>query len=223
MLSIALIEIEYEINLGYIARVMKNFDLEELLLINPKCDINKAKLYATHGVDILDNAKIVDVNYLKRYDQLIGTTAIKSYSTKNIIRHTVRPEDVTPINNTCILLGRESSGLTNNELALCDNIITIEAGRYNTLNISHALAIILYELKKKKEMHIDLANKMEIDLLINYALRLAKSSGISEYKYNNIVYSLRRLLGKSTPTSREVKLLVTLFRKAILAIDRANI
>ncbi len=223
MLSVAVIGIEYEINLGYIARIMRNFDLEELLLIDPKCDIDKAKLYATHGSNILDNVKVVDIDYLKRYNQLIGTTAIKGYSKKNLLRQTVKPEDITLINNACILLGRESNGLTNEELALCDNIVTIETGIYNTLNISHALAIILYEFKKKKVESIEIADKMEMELLIDYALRLAKRCGINEYKYNNIVYSLRRLLGMSMPTSREVKLLITLFRKAILAIDRESI
>ena len=219
MLAVAIIEPEYEINLGYIARIMKNFGLEELLLINPRCDINKARLYATHGSDILDNAKIVDINYLKRFDQLIGTTAIKATSRMNIIRDAVEPEDAMIIGNSCLILGRESTGLTNEEIALCDLVISINAGSYNTLNISHALAIILYELKKEKSK-INIASREEINLLIDYALQLAESAGIREHKHKHIEYSLKRLLGRAYPTSREVKLLVILLRRAILAIER---
>ncbi|GIU72665.1 MAG: RNA methyltransferase [Candidatus Nitrosocaldaceae archaeon] len=220
MLSIAVIEPEYEINLGYIARVMKNFGLEELLLINPKCDISKARIYATHGSDILDNAKVVSKDYLKNYDQLIGTTAIKASSRMNIIRDAISPEDAVISKNACLILGRESTGLTNDELALCDLIITINAGKYNTLNISHALAIILYELTKKKDANVNSASREEIELLLNYVLMLAKKAGIKEHKHKHIEHSLKRLLGRALPTSREVKLLVILLRKAILAIER---
>lgn len=220
MLTIAVIDPEYEINLGYIARVMKNFGLEELLLINPKCNIEKARIYATHGSDILDKAKIVNKEYLNKYDQLIGTTAIKANSRMNIIRDAVSPEDVVIRDNSCLILGRESTGLTNEELALCELVITIDVGSYNTLNISHALTIILYELKKKKSYAINTATREEIDLLINYALRLADKAGIREHKHKHIEHSLKRLLGRASPTSREVKLLVILFRRAILAIER---
>ncbi|MCP8316808.1 MAG: hypothetical protein H3Z51_08110 [archaeon] len=53
-LSVALVEPVYEVNVGHIARVMKNFGLEELLLINPKVDLIKARKFASHGVDILE-------------------------------------------------------------------------------------------------------------------------------------------------------------------------
>ncbi len=219
MVAVAVIEPEYEINLGYIARVMKNFDLEELLLINPKCNIENARMYATHGVDILENAKFVDMDYLKRFDQLIGTTAVRATSRRNIIRDAVSPEEANIVSNSCIIFGRESRGLTNEELALCDLVISIDTGRYNTLNISHALAIILYELKKKSLIK-EAATKQEIELLRDYALSLAEKAGVRKHKFKHIEHALTRILGRAVPTSREVKLLIILLRRAILAIER---
>lgn len=221
MVAIAAVEIEYEMNLGYIARIMKNFDINELLLIKPNCDINKAKIYATHGIDILNNAKIVDLKFLKKFDQIIGTTAIRALSRNNIIRDAVSLEEVKVTDNSCILVGRESTGLTNEELSMCDIVITIDAGRYNTLNISHALAIILYELNKKRYVR-DVANNEEIRLLIDYALLLARISGINEHRIKRIEYSLKRILGRALPTSKEVRSLIILLRKAILSIERTN-
>jgi len=45
-ISIVLVEPEHEVNVGHIARLMKNFGLSELLLINPKFDLEKAKKYS---------------------------------------------------------------------------------------------------------------------------------------------------------------------------------
>lgn len=221
MLSIAVVEPEYEINLGYIARVMKNFELDNLLLINPKCNIEKAKIYATHGADILEKAKLVDMDYLKNFNQLIGTTSIRATSANNIIRNSVSPEEVRLTDNSCILLGRESIGLTNEELAMCDIIITIECGKYNTMNISHALAIILYELTKNRFNKVNnAATREEIELLLNYVSLLSSKVGVSDHKKAKINYAFKRILGRATVTSKEVRLLIVLLRKCILAIDK---
>ena len=56
MISIILFEPELSENIGFIARVMKNFELKELILINPKCDIDRANKTAKHGKDIIKNA-----------------------------------------------------------------------------------------------------------------------------------------------------------------------
>ena len=51
---------KYQGNIGSLARIMKNFDLEDLILVNPQTEINdEAYKYAMHGDNILKNAKIV--------------------------------------------------------------------------------------------------------------------------------------------------------------------
>src|SRR3989344_7427310 len=77
-------------NLGAIARAMKNFDFENLILLNPKCNhLDKEALdRATHAKDILQRAKIVKV---LKYDTLIGTTAILG-TDYNLTRTVITPE-----------------------------------------------------------------------------------------------------------------------------------
>ena len=49
-----------------------------------------------------------------------------------------------------IVMGREGSGLTNEELAIMDFTVTIPTSKkYGTMNVSHATTIILYEIFKK--------------------------------------------------------------------------
>src|SRR3989338_5965468 len=77
MIEIILMEPRKQENLGAVARAMKNFDFENLVLINPKCRIGiKARKVAKHANGILDKAKIKKYDYLKNYDYLVGTTAI---------------------------------------------------------------------------------------------------------------------------------------------------
>ena len=95
MIYIALLESETPGNVGAIARVMKNFDVSKLILINPKCDhldITSTARATKHAKDILKKSKIVKkFSYLKRFDYIIGTTAIKG-GNYNLPRVTFPPE-----------------------------------------------------------------------------------------------------------------------------------
>jgi TrmH family RNA methyltransferase len=222
-LSVALIEPEHEVNVGHIARIMKNFGIDQLLLVNPKFDVKKASIFAVHGKDLLDKAKVVNFKILRKFDLLIGTTAIRSSDRSNVVRDSINPSQLAQIlvgakQNVCLLLGRESTGLNNHELSACDVVVSIDTGTsYRTLNISHALAILLYEIKrgsfKKKK---NLASVHERELLIDYALKLAKATGYRRHKTTLLAMALKRLLGRNMLTSKEAMLMVTLFRQALL-------
>jgi TrmH family RNA methyltransferase len=228
-ISVALIEPEHEVNVGHIARLMKNFGLRELLLVKPKFDLNKAKVFATHGKDLLEKAKQIRFNELKRFDLLIGTTAIPASSRLNLVRDSIDPEHLIRIlanknSNVCLVMGREATGLTNEELAKCDIVVRIDTPtQYTTLNISHALAILLYVvLNKNKSIKQQkrTATKKERKLVIDYALALAKTSGLRKYKTPLLEIALKRILGRSVLTSKEVMLMVSLFRSALLTMKR---
>ncbi|MEM3702677.1 MAG: RNA methyltransferase, partial [Candidatus Micrarchaeia archaeon] len=94
-LKVVLVEPEYEQNLGYCARIMKNFDFHELLLVNPKIQIGEeARMYSKHAFDILSSAKIVSSleEAIDDCQIVIGTTAIKSGG-KEVLRVPVSPRD----------------------------------------------------------------------------------------------------------------------------------
>jgi len=225
-ISIALVEPKLAINVGYVARLMKNFGLKDLLLMKPNFDTNKAKVFAMGGKDLLERAQIIDFAELRKFDLLIGTTAMRAKSRLNIIRDSITPERLVSIlqknSNACIVLGRESTGLTNRELSYCDLVVNIDTlTDYKTLNISHALAIILYEILAKRKGRKAAASKSERELLIVYALSLADKSDYPKHKQEMLQTTLKRLLASSSPTSKEVMLLTSLVRDAILAIDRS--
>ena len=222
-----MIEPEHEVNVGHVARVMKNFGVDEMLMVNPKFDVRKTNVFAVHGRDLLDKAKIIHFKDLQKFNLLVGTTAISSSDRSNVTRDSINPSQLERIlvnsqQSVCILLGRESTGLNNYELSACDVVVSIETGtEYNTLNISHALAILLYEMKKNRlQEKRNLSTVHERMLLMDYALKLAKTTGYRRHKTTLLSIALKRFLGRNLLTSKETMLMVTLFRQALLTIKK---
>jgi tRNA/rRNA methyltransferase len=235
--AVTLIEPQYPVNVGHIARLMKNFDLKSLYFVRPYFDKVEAAKYSTHGSDVLIAAKTVTLSQLrKNFDVLIGTTAIQATSRLNILRESINAEQLAKIihdsstKDFCILLGRESSGLNNEELELCDLVITIDTKtNYRTMNVAHALAILLYEISKlqspelsikKGKKRVELASQKDIDLLLQYVSKLAKASNYDLHKRPLLEAAAKKLLAKSVPTTKDIMLLVSLLRKSLLTIER---
>ena len=235
-IAIVLVEPQYPINVGHIARLMKNFGLKRLYFVRPHFDKAEATKYSTHGKDVLMTAKTVTLSHLrKKFDVLIGTTAIRATSKLNILRESISAEQIAKIihdastKNFCILLGRESSGLKNEELEICDLVVTIDTKTgYRTMNVAYALAILLYEISKlksevpakKSKKRVDPASQQDIDLLLKYITAVADASNYDLHKKPLLGTAAKNLLAKSTPTTKEVMLLVSLLRKSLLTIER---
>jgi tRNA/rRNA methyltransferase len=235
-IAVALMEPQYPVNVGHVARLMKNFGLRRLHMINPQYDNTEAVKYATHGSDILLSAKVLTLQQLrKKFDILIGTSAIKATSRLNVLRESITPEQMAKIihdsagKNFCIVLGRESSGLKNEELGICDLVCVIDTKtKYRTMNIAHALALLLYEnsrLKpevpiKKSKKTMDLASQEDIDLLMQYVDRVATLGNYDSHKKPLLDAAIKKMIARSVPTTKDVMLLVSLMRKSVLAIER---
>ncbi|MDQ3847986.1 MAG: RNA methyltransferase [Thermoproteota archaeon] len=239
VVAVALIEPQYPVNVGHIARLMKNFGLKSLYFVNPHFDTTEAEKYSTHGKDVLVAARIVTLNQLrKKFDILIGTTAIQATSRLNVLRESINPEQLALVMHDsstkkfCILLGREASGLNNQELELCNLVVTIDTKtNYKTMNIAHALVILLYEISKiqlsdfpikKSKKRVDLASQKDIDLLLQYIDKLADVSNYDLHKKPLLESAAKKILAKSAPTTKDIMLWISLVRKSLLAIERLS-
>jgi TrmH family RNA methyltransferase len=217
---------------------MKNFGLKRLYFVRPSFDKAEAVKYSTHGKDVLAAAKTMTLKQArKKFDILIGTTAIRATSRLNILRESIDPEQMARIihdgdgKDFCIVLGRESSGLNNEELTMCDLVVNIDTKtKYRTMNVAHALAVLLYEIskskpelpvKKSKKM-VDLASQEDIALLLQYVSRVAEAGNYDMHKKPLLEAAVKKLLAKSVPTTKDVMLLVSLFRRSLLAIERKD-
>lgn len=237
-IGIVLVEPRHPINVGYVARIMKNFGFSKLYLVDPVFDPEEARRFAMHGHGILESAIATNLQQLRHNSRLlVGTTSLRSSRRLNVLRDAISAvhladiiDDLPKKDNIHIVLGREASGLTNYELRMCDIVVTIETGtEYNTMNISHALTIILYEITKRGLQNSNdvvpsksprIACRSETDLLIAYSTNAAEIAGYDIHKRSLLDSAFKRLIAKSNPTSKEVMLMVSLFRKVILKMDR---
>ena len=108
-------------------------------------------------------------------DIAIGTSGIRPEGDKRWFR---APQDVKKVNeiitkreNPALLFGRENHGLYREELALCEATITIPTNsEYPILNLSHAVAIVLYEIKRSEKVK-----------------RLKKQKSVSQEEFERLV------------------------------------
>lgn len=229
MISVILINPENAGNIGAIARSMKNFGLNDLIVIDPKGKVNTvtARKRAMHAEDLIRKAKVKDMNHLKKFDYLVATTA-KIGSDYNIPRSPISPEQLAKRIHgkrslkIGIVFGRESKGLTNEEIALCDFVVTIPTSKkYPSLNLSHAAAILFYELFKADAIetissHIIFASQPEKEQIIKYLNQVLDNMDFStpeKRKTQDVIW--KKLIGKSFLTKREAYALIGFFKKMI--------
>lgn len=227
MISVVLVEPENAGNLGAIARVMKNFDFSNLVLVNPKCDVKSSECIARakHAKDILDKAKII--KKIPKFDYIIATTS-QLGTDYNIPRCPITPEQlaekISGVKNAkiALLFGREGEGLSNKEILASDFVVTIPTSRkYPTMNLSHSIAVILYELSKKiggakigdNITPIGKPEKKQIAKMFNQAIDKMKFLTSENKETQRRVW--KRIIGKSFMTRRESYAVMGFLRKII--------
>lgn len=226
MITVVLVEPEHPGNVGSVARVMANFGLKNLVLIHPKCKISEeSRRLAKNANYILDKAKINGFNILGKFDYLIGTTS-KLGTDYNIPRSPMSPSQLAAKLKelkkcrVALILGRESDGLRNNEVKLCDFLVTIPTSKsYKSLNLSHALAVLLYEVFKERNTKetfkpyapISKREKEQIIKMLNEAMK--KMDFLNKAKEETQLKVWKRMITKSFMTKREAYALMGFLRK----------
>ncbi|MEM8807081.1 MAG: RNA methyltransferase [Cyanobacteria bacterium P01_G01_bin.38] len=251
-LRIILVEPAGPLNVGAIARVMKNFGLTRLVLVNPQCDPlgAEATQMAVHAKDVLTQARITQTlpEALVGCQRAIATTARpRELGDPLELPETALPWLVEANNiNTALIFGREDRGLSNDELYQAQRFIKVptDAG-YAALNLAQAVAICCYELARvnapspplppapSSQPPLSLRNappsakqSASLDDLDGYYHHLESVLLSIGYLYPHTAPSrmrkLRRLLHRATPSAQEVALLRGILRQIEWATRQVN-
>lgn len=156
-LSFVLVEPTRAANVGAAARAINTMGFDKLILINSKLNQQQEAHWLAHGsTHILENTKHFDnfTQLREHFDLLIATTARERSGSRTFLS----PEKLMPIvgkhsnqQQIAIVFGRESSGLTNDELALCDLYSYIPLSKpYPSINLAQAVMIYSYALSSVK-------------------------------------------------------------------------
>jgi tRNA (cytidine32/uridine32-2'-O)-methyltransferase len=150
-----LVETSLSANMGAVARAMKTMGLAQLVLVRPQQGLDAEAMARAAGADdLLANAQVCDslTAALAGCRLVIGSSAREralawpEVDPAGCARHLL---DEAALGEVALLLGRERSGLTNDELACCHYLTRIPANPdYSSLNIAAAAQVFAYELRR---------------------------------------------------------------------------
>ena len=219
---VVLVEPLYQGNVGSVTRVMKNFGFSDLVLVNPCKLEGEARAMSSHARDILENARIVSTleEAIEDVNIVIGTTGSTGSKSDE---HTRMPyyvprelkEKLTGIGGTvAILFGREDQGFNNDEIKICDMILTIPTSDvYPIMNLSHAVGIVLYEMSDIEAGDIPLAEGLDLRLLYGHLEDLMGDIEYPAHKKDKTMLMFKRIFGRAQLIPREVQTLRGVIRR----------
>ncbi|UJW73972.1 RNA methyltransferase [Rhizobium sp. SL42] len=235
--AIILVEPQLGENIGMVARAMANFGLAELRLVKPRdgWPSDKARSAASKADHVIDGAvvyetleeAVADLNFV------YATTArfrdgFKPVRSPVTAASTLRRRFAAG-EKTGIMFGREKSGLSNEDVALADEIVTFPVNpAFASLNIAQAVLLMSYEWMKSSmdDLHAVPFDAVEQapatkDEVIGLFDHLEEALDARNYfhpasKKPRMIDNLRAVLSRRAFTSPEIKVL----RGVISSLDR---
>lgn len=224
--SVTLVEPHGPVNIGHVARLVRNFGVEKLYLVNPKADMSVAATYAAHATSVLDDALVTTFDKVREDNELlVATTAVKARKKSNVIRRVVSPERLNEIlskaKTSSIVFGRDTTGLTNKEISTCDVTTTIETTQsYRALNLGHAVAIVLYLATRSSQARRKEQSRKAREVFARSLFELGRESGAPRHKTDTLFESGKRLATSSNMTDRQLNLLSGILDRGASKIRR---
>ncbi|MFQ5800550.1 MAG: TrmJ/YjtD family RNA methyltransferase [Candidatus Hydrothermarchaeales archaeon] len=227
---VVLVEPKHQCNVGFVARAMKNFGFKRLYF-SGKGFVPGQKAFecAAHAKDVLEDSKDLGEKPLNEvFDFVIGTTA-KTLQKESSPRVAITPKEMTEKlreidGEAALLFGREDVGLLNEELDSCDMVVSIPAGsEYSTLNLSHAAAIIFYEIALAQEppaSEVREVSGVEKEALLKRVATLLDTLEYPNYKKRVAERIFRKVIGRAGISGREAHTLAGIFKEADDEIKR---
>ncbi|MBW4467852.1 MAG: RNA methyltransferase [Pegethrix bostrychoides GSE-TBD4-15B] len=245
LIRVVLVEPAGALNVGSVARVLKNMGLKQLVLVNPQCDplSAEARQMAVHAGDLLEAAQLVQSlpEALAGCQIAVATTGldhtaleVKLESPRTVLPWLVKSQIQSQI-QAALIFGREDRGLTKHELSYAQRWIRIPTSPdYGSLNLAQAVAICCYELSQIW-LQAEQAD-LEPDPLPNPRADLASLEGYYQqlehlllkigYLYPHTAASrmekFRLLLGRAQPSEAEVALCRGILRQTNWALQQAS-
>ena len=238
-LIVILVEPAGPINVGSVARLCENFKVHELRLVSPKCDYlaNESIKMAVKGVKILEKSKVYENlnSALSDCTRIVATCGRKEHgeiplnSNKDALSWARRSERKETI---ALVFGREDRGLSNEELLKANKVISLNTSKdYPSLNLSHAVAIVLHQFNQLNDTELLIsnpktscpANLIKLEDFINDAGSLLLDIGfLMKHTYKAKMTKIKKLLLRSEIRDDELALLRGIISQARWKIKNKN-
>ena len=223
-------------NIGACARSMKNFGFTNLHVVSPKINFpnHKAKATSVGAFDIINKAKVFNQTNeaISNFDIVISLSARR----RDINKRHISLNDFVKLlkknknSNFGLMFGPEASGLSNKDLSFSNYVLQIPTSpKFKSLNLSHSLTIICYEifkvfnekLFKKKSTNIKISSKSKINSLIKHLLGLLdeKEFFLPKEKKHSMLLNINNLIYRLEPNDKELRILASI----ISTLSKKNI
>jgi len=215
-------------NIGSCARALKNFGFNNLNLVKPRdgWPNTKARMTSVGAYDIVKSAKVFnDVEEaIKNFDIVLATSARSRDIQKKYISLDQFGNFLKKYNNSNIgiLFGPESSGLSNHDLSLANFIIQIPtSNKLTSLNLSHALIVVCFEIfkhfskktLKKNKSNNKSASKKDIQNLIKFLEQHLDKKRFFKppEKKKSMILNINNIFGRLELSDKEMRILFSIF------------
>ena len=232
-IRVVLVEPQHAGNIGGVARAMKNMALSRLVLVSPADHLAmEARMMAMHGFDILQRAQVVatlsqavaDAGYVVGTTRRVGKSR-QAHQTSRSIAPLIL--ELSASNPVALVFGREDSGLNNDELERCHEVVSIPAHpTFGSLNLAQAVLLVCYELyvttagQPLATVH-RLATVAELERLYDRMREVLRRIGfLHGSDPERMMGYFRRFFARHGLKSRDVKIFLGVFRQIEWYINR---
>jgi len=222
---VILVSPQGDANVGGIARLMANFDLSDLRIINPRCDLKSdlCRMMSLKAYPILEKAKIFsslesaqrDLRWSFAFSAIeLGQRESPSYELPEFIR--TKLSSISLEEAWAFVFGREDRGLEREELAFCDGRIRIPSSNdYDSLNLSSAVAVALshwyasaQSKKQSTSSRSDRPKKEDEEIFFEGLTKFLEHIGFLNLKTSkHILLDLRDMYHRAEPRARDLRIL----------------
>jgi len=233
-LCIVLVNPEHDGNIGAVARSMLNFGITDLRVVGRTGEWSEeARNRAKNAQTVLDSAKLVNTftDATSDCSVVIGTSGKREDGDKTAMRHFLMPEELPERlsgteSRVAMVFGPEGKGLLNEELRMCDLLVTIPTWEgYPILNLSHAVSIICFNwyMNSGSISPTGTGNRLlDPDLrnvLRSEVSRLVESMPAKDHKRKGIEETLVRVIMRGLPKDDEIHRLLGVISEAADAFE----
>jgi TrmH family RNA methyltransferase len=215
---------EGRINMGFILRLAKNFGINDLCVVSPQFDLSDPEVreFAARGAELLSSVAVKSSveECLSGVRLSICTTSIADLES-DVLRQSLPPYLLSYVlpksGKVALVFGRESVGLKREELDKCDLVSTLDTGTdYNVLNLSHAVAIYMYEVLRASMRESYEVSECEENVLKALRKELEELSKLLDDDKG--VRAFRNILFRANPRNPECGALYRVLKKIVFQL-----
>jgi tRNA (cytidine32/uridine32-2'-O)-methyltransferase len=232
--KVVLVGTSHSGNIGSAARAMKVMGLTNLVLVDPQCEVDEqTTALAAGAADIAQNATVVasldeavaDCGLVVGSSARSRTLDWPMLEARECGTRLAAEAEQHPV---ALVFGRERTGLTNEELQLCQYHVCIPANsEYSSLNLAMAVQTLSYEIRmafldRQQQGYTSTEEEYprhkELELFYQHLEKvITDTQFISQDKPNLVMNKMRRLFSRARPENQELNIL----RGILTSIEKA--